>query len=178
MNISAFLAMPACILLAACVTEDGRLQQASTTSQCGRVEAIWGSTSYELPPEDLGNSNVGLYTLVSVGEGPEYGRYSMLNCKTAQITRVEQTDGPGDLRKRIDALRKTGALTTPANLAAAAQSVPGLAVIEGKVRREEGTRASCACFQHYPEDWVSGYPPNPDGSRPVYVPPAALRVSD
>lgn len=91
MNISAFLAMPACILLAACVTEDGRLQQASTTSQCGRVEAIWGSTSYELPPEDLGNSNVGLYTLVSVGEGPEYG---VIPCSTAKPPRLLASNKP------------------------------------------------------------------------------------
>lgn len=169
-------AVLACIILSACITEDDRLQKSATANSCGRMETVGRVSVYELPSEDLGNGNVGLYTFASRGDGPEMGRYSMVNCTSTQITRIEENEDPAEFRTRIEILRKAGATTSPETLASAARSVSGLRVVEGTAGRQD-PRVQCACVQHYPEKWRLGDPPGPDGYRPVYLPPTLLPVS-
>ncbi|WP_143792325.1 hypothetical protein [Paracoccus sp. M683] len=128
----------------------------------------YGATTYELPAEDLGRENIGLYTLTAVGNGPEYGRFSLLNCRTGAITRAEQTDGPNDLRPRIDAIRQKGGLASPADLAREAGR-SGLHVIQGQVERTETSRAGCACALLYSKAWYSGFPKG-------YLPPGPTEI--
>lgn len=168
--------------LTGCLPAENALQQQASNSACARSETSWGTTTLEMPPENLGGDLVGMYTLTSGEQGPaEYGRYSVLDCRSGAITRVDVTAGHDvlgrDIRQRIERLRTAGAMSSPDRFARAAEKAEGLSVIRGTVRREDGNRTSCACIKHHPEAWASGFPPDPSGQPRIYVEPAGLPVA-
>ena len=67
-------------------------------------------------------------------------------------------------------------MSSPDTFARAAEQVVGLSAIRGTVQRQDGGRAACACIQHHPEAWASGFPPDPSGLPKVYAEPSVLRV--
>lgn len=173
--------LAATMTLAGCLPAENALQQQASNSACARSETSWGRTTLEMPPENLGSDLVGMYTLTSGEQGPaEYGRYAVLDCRSGAITRVDVTagdDAPGrDIRQRIERLRAEGAMSSPDRFARAAERVEGLSAVRGTVRRQDGTRASCACIQHHPEAWASGFPPDPSGLPRIYVEPPGLPI--
>ena len=173
--------LAATMTLAGCLPTENALQQQASDSACARSETSWGTTTLEMPPENLGGDLVGMYTLTSGDQGPaEYGRYSVLDCRSGAITRVDVTadDGmPGrDIRRRIERLRAEGAMSSPDRFARAAEQAKGLSAIRGTVRREHGSRAACACTQRHPEAWASGFPPDPSGLPIIYVEPPGLPI--
>lgn len=176
-----FPILAATMALAGCLPAENALQQQASNSACARSETSWGTTTLEMPPENLGGDLVGMYTLTSGEQGPaEYGRYSMVDCRSGAITRLDVTAGddvPGrDIRQRIERLRTKGAMSSPGRLARAGEQAEGLSVIRGTVRREHNSRAACACTQHHPEAWASGFPPEPSGLPIIYVEPPGLPI--
>ncbi|WP_041527328.1 hypothetical protein [Paracoccus aminophilus] len=144
------LAVMSLAILAGCSSEDAKLHS-KTIAGGGRAISVLGSTTYEMSGEDFGNGNVGLYNIRSADKGPVSGRFSLINCQTAKITRVELVEPPGDIRDIIEKIRKAGGLSSPARLAADAMSY-GLAATTGQVKRGEysqGTRAANACTLFY-----------------------------
>ena len=172
----------ATMTLAGCLPAENALQQQASNSACARSETSWGMTTLEMPPENLGANLVGMYTLSSGEQGPaEYGRYSMVDCQSGAITRVEvhaDVGQPGrDIRQWIERLRANGAMSSPGTLARAAEQVEGLSAFRGTVRRQDTGRAACACIKYYPEAWASGFPPDSSGLPKVYVEPTGLPVA-
>ena len=168
--------LAATMTLAGCLPPENALQQQASNSACARSETSWGMTTLEMPPENLGGDLVGMYTLTSGEKGPEeYGRYSMIDCRSGAITRVDVTAGHDvperDIRQRIQRLRTKGAMSSPDRFARAAEKGEGLSAIRGTVQRQVGGRAACACIQYYPEAWASGFPPDSSGLPKVYVDP-------
>lgn len=175
------ITLAAMIALTGCLPVENDLHQQASNSACGRSETILGQTVLELPPENLGGDLVGMYTLTDVGQGAtEYGRYSLLDCRSGAIARVEVYADAGrrgrDVRHWIERLRAEGAMSSPDRFAHAAEQVEGLSAATGRVRREDGNRAACACILHHPEAWASGFPSGPGGLPRVYVEPPVLRV--
>lgn len=169
--------LAATMTLAGCLPAETALQQQASNSACARSETSWGMTTLEMPPENLGGDLVGMYTLTSGEEGPaEYGRYSMVDCRSGAITRIEVGADGRDIRRWIERLRTEGAMSSPTTFAHAAEQVEGLVAIRGTVRRQDDGRAACACILHHPEAWASGFPPDPSGQPRVYAEPAVLRV--
>ena len=172
----------ATMTLAGCLPAENALQQQASNSACARSETSWGTTTLEMPPENLGGDLVGMYTLSSGEQGPaEYGRYSVVDCQSGAITRVEvhaDVGQPGrDIRQWIERLRANGAMSSPGTLARAAEQVEGLSAFRGTVRRQDTGRAACACIKYYPEAWASGFPPDSSGLPKVYVEPTGLPVA-
>lgn len=169
--------LAATMTLAGCLPAENALEQQASNSACARSETSWGRTTLEMPPENLGGDLVGMYTLTEGRQGPaEYGRYSVLDCRSGAITRVEVGTDGRDIRQRIERLRAEGAMSSPDTFARAAERVEGLSATRGTVQRQESGRAACACIQHHPEAWASGFPPDPSGMPRVYAPPPVLRV--
>lgn len=173
--------LAATMTLAGCLPAENALQQQASNSACARSETSWGRTTLEMPPENLGGDLVGMYTLTEGRQGAaENGRYSLLDCRSGAITRVEvyaDAEQPNrDIRRWIERLRAEGAMSSPDTFARAAEQVEGLSATRGTVRRQESGRAACACIQHHAEAWALGFPPDPSGMPRVYAPPPVLRV--
>lgn len=173
--------LAATMTLTGCLPAENALQQQASNSACARSETSWGRTTLEMPPENLGGDLVGMYTLTEGRQGPaENGRYSLVDCRSGAITRVgvyADAEQPNrDIRRWIERLRAEGAMSSPDRFARAAERVEGLSAIRGTVQRQDGGRAACACIQHHPEAWASGFPPDPSGLPRVYAEPAVLRV--
>lgn len=153
------------LLLSACASDDAVLRKTAENGKCGLAGRSMGLDVYEMPPEDLGDGHVGILTLYGHKDDAKVGRYSMVQCRTAQVVRVDSGTWRGDLREAVEILRSEAAFTSLDNLASYAPTY-GLLVTRGTVRRSDDSRAGCACLQFYPDDWYRAAPSSPDGRRP------------
>lgn len=142
------LALTALVLMAGCVPEANTFV-GQTLPNCGyRGPGPDQSSRIEHPVTKEGGSFVGIATEYVGSEYINSQRFSLLNCKTRQLTQIETGvlppgSGIQTLFERIDILRREGRLTRTGQLERLSTE-NGWTYIEGSPRPENG-RVKCAC---------------------------------
>ena len=141
------IALAALVLMAGCVPESNA-PIGQTLPNCGyRGPGPDQSTRIEHPVTKEGGPFVGIATEYVGSEYINSQRFSLLNCKTRQLTQVEtgvlHSSDMQTLFERIDILRREGRLTRTGQLERLSTE-NGWTYIEGSPRPENG-RVKCAC---------------------------------
>lgn len=136
-------------------------QTVKRLKNCGSEAKNSFASHKEYPVLDEGNGYVGFKTADQDASGTKL-RYSLVNCATRQIVRLDaeyklqdSSKGVpgGDLFDFVDGLRKQKRLVNERLLTKTAQSY-GYEVTAGKLADygdKRAVRADCGCMTHYPD---------------------------
>lgn len=149
-------------LLAACVPVETPPDGRTTTSlpNCGKVESNPFASYKESPTSDEGAGFVGIATEENNATGRTYQRYSLVNCVTKDLVKVEgewqlgqeTPNGPTgmDVARLVEDLRQQERLTVSGRLAAASTDA-GFKTTIARLPKEGSPRSNCACATFYPD---------------------------
>ena len=149
-------------LLLGCVPAETPTDGRTTTSlpNCGKIESNPFASYKESPTTDEGAGFVGIATEENNATGRTYQRYSLVNCATRDLVKVEgewqlgevTPNGPEGINvaQLVDSLRNNGRLTVIGRLGADAKD-RGFLVTSGRLPQTGTERSDCACGQFYPE---------------------------
>lgn len=162
---SAFAALT---VLASCQEQDDVVTSADgftvrSLLPCGTERVGELSLYRELPVIDEGNGYIGFATEEQNATGRNYQRYSLVNCATRSVVRVETeiaaagtSEASTTLFQRVDALRRGSRLANETLFEASARDA-GFSVSTGAlpaIGDDRADRVDCGCSRYYRDTMV------------------------